>query len=701
MAIDILTLALAKKMSGSSGGSVIQSDWNQNNPTAPDYVKNRTHYTETVDSELIPKTDHTFGVGPMGVYSMATVDLVEGNTYTVMWDEQEYECICYQTGNGLAIGCSTFIGVEGFDNGEPFVFDVNIGTGATIVMVSKAGEHTFSVLGKVEKIHKLDPKYIKDMYYTETVQKSETREFDGILVDADFASLLLENRQTATYTINGVPYTFGQDEQVPTGYLWTIFSADGTIGGISVNDNDGVIQATDATSITVTYESEEIHTIDPKYLPDSVKAQPDWNASEGEPGYIKNRPFYDSTEETVLIDETITITDSYYENSQFIYEFGRNLGLAVGNSYNITFLGETFENVTYNGNMQFTLSSGATINIVDDHINSFPGDGMSRPFDADIKIWSTTEETVKLDPKYLPDSAKSDWNQNDPTAPDYIKNRPFWTGDPVEKTLFNNDFDIDNLCYDGTPLGLEIGKTYTVCLNEDSYDVVCVGIDGGCFLGNGSLQDIGEDTGEPFVVIESVDHNVFSACVAESYFIQLLESGKDPIVSLEIFGSHKEVTTIDAKYLPVGGMRRGVMSFADIVPTVGLNIFVGTTTYASFINHLQSSAIPIFYLGEHGLGGNAMTALVFSYSSSIPGEIGNKVYCVTLSVFDLTYGFSGKVYVTFPLNADNAVDDDSAVESIQFSTPESMVLKSSTVGSEKKFKITVDDSGTLKATELT
>ena len=44
MAIDILTLALAKKMSGSSGGSAIQSNWNQNDEAAPDYVKNRTHY---------------------------------------------------------------------------------------------------------------------------------------------------------------------------------------------------------------------------------------------------------------------------------------------------------------------------------------------------------------------------------------------------------------------------------------------------------------------------------------------------------------------------------------------------------------------------------------------------------------------------------------------------------------------------------
>ena len=30
---------------------------------------------------------------------------------------------------------------------------------------------------------------------------------------------------------------------------------------------------------------------------------------------------------------------------------------------------------------------------------------------------------------------QSDWNQNDETAADYVKNRPFYTGDPVETVL--------------------------------------------------------------------------------------------------------------------------------------------------------------------------------------------------------------------------------------------------------------------------
>ena len=32
-------------------------------------------------------------------------------------------------------------------------------------------------------------------------------------------------------------------------------------------------------------------------------------------------------------------------------------------------------------------------------------------------------------------SVQPDWNQNDETAADYVKNRPFYTGDPVETVL--------------------------------------------------------------------------------------------------------------------------------------------------------------------------------------------------------------------------------------------------------------------------
>lgn len=47
------------------------------------------------------------------------------------------------------------------------------------------------------------------------------------------------------------------------------------------------------------------------------------------------------------------------------------------------------------------------------------------------------------------------------------------------------------------------------------------------------------------------------------------------------------------------------------------------------------------------------------------------------------------------------VSNDYKLNTVQIPTSENMILKSSTEGSEKQFKITVDDSGTITATEVT
>lgn len=57
------------------------------------------------------------------------------------------------------------------------------------------------------------------------------------------------------------------------------------------------------------------------------------------------------------------------------------------------------------------------------NINIYTG-SMSKTHAISISYFA--EKIVKIDKKYLPD-VQSDWNQNDPTAKDYVKNRPFYT----------------------------------------------------------------------------------------------------------------------------------------------------------------------------------------------------------------------------------------------------------------------------------
>ena len=105
-------------------------------------------------------------------------------------------------------------------------------------------------------------------FYTETVQKSETREFTNSLVDAEFAALLYANRQTAQYIIDGVQYTFKNDEQPPMGYGWNLGTANDSDMFVAIVDGD--IQIAGNVSITVNYEEETVHKLNAKYLPSAI-----------------------------------------------------------------------------------------------------------------------------------------------------------------------------------------------------------------------------------------------------------------------------------------------------------------------------------------------------------------------------------------------------------------------------------------------
>ena len=77
--------------------------------------------------------------------------------------------------------------------------------------------------------------------------------------------------------------------------------------------------------------------------------------------------------------------------------------------------------------------------------------------------------------------AQPDWNQNDSAAADYVKNRPFYTGDPVETVLVEEStvsFANSGGSYVAefsTSFNAEFGKTYKVSWDGTVYECVCYG----------------------------------------------------------------------------------------------------------------------------------------------------------------------------------------------------------------------------------
>lgn len=121
--------------------------------------EDRTHYITTEVGTLLEEQELAFS--PTGdVYSSTlpvTLDLIEGNLYTVVFDGVSYECVC-----ALIFGSYPFIGNPAVfgaaDTGEPFMYFP--AEGNLIASYDSNTSHTVGIYGVKESVHKIDEKYL-------------------------------------------------------------------------------------------------------------------------------------------------------------------------------------------------------------------------------------------------------------------------------------------------------------------------------------------------------------------------------------------------------------------------------------------------------------------------------------------------------------------------------------------------------------
>lgn len=165
MSFDVTTLALAKTYTNqhSGGGGQVQPDWNQNDETALDYVKNRPFYTGvTVETVLVEESTVSFAPADgvyMGQLESTFVPTV-GETYKVSWDGIDYECTCIEFDSSPLLGnINILFGVPDPD-GEPFAIGASNGAELRIITSDTSASHTFSISGRVPEVVKIDEKYL-------------------------------------------------------------------------------------------------------------------------------------------------------------------------------------------------------------------------------------------------------------------------------------------------------------------------------------------------------------------------------------------------------------------------------------------------------------------------------------------------------------------------------------------------------------
>lgn len=320
------------------------------------------------------------------------------------------------------------------------------------------------------------------------------------------------------------------------------------------------------------------------------------------------------------------------------------------------------------------------------------------------------------------DVTTPDWNQNDATASDYIKNRPFYTGDPAETVLveestvsFTNPSA--NIYYGSMPTAIELiaGDTYKVSWDGATYECVCKLIIGNPAIGNPSIMGAGADTGEPFLILPLADN-----LGTEIY---TLDTSASHAISISTFAS-AEVVKIPDKYISD--------TFRDIV-IAGNPLTWSTDDWTEYYGLFQNRKLLKINVAKGSNDEGYVLSMVYNARTGVTKittitEDGGLYYLSKNSttnerywapVFDLYKIYlryqqtgSDKDYVNREeydrLDLSNGLsfttkkaNEDAFSRKVVLEGDKEIVLSSSTANSTKKFRITVDDSGTISATEVT
>lgn len=631
MPIDNKYLAKMRAMNsggGSGGGVSVQPDWNQNDATQMDYIKNRPFYEETGeikapldfswDGDLSKQESYLYGtelglstyyarfsdLAPTKEEMLAGTIAINGSEAASISGGFEIKTIEEQFGAAGAVGYVVYGKVNGAS--APWVLCVKeeatlgeavfpkglfllalVYSGATTSYTANLSLPSVSTVGTV--VHHIDPKYIKDMYYeeiqeggfVEVLAEKEVTVSNGMYVEQgvfwDYAlgDACIVTWEGVEYECVAMPATCSGMNVIALGNL-AIFGGEGgnnepfAIGIIS-GVGSGVIVPVDGTytvGIKKSGNVSVIHKIDNKYI------DAEWMATTH--------------------FEDITILEN-------------------------TVLDDTKE-----------LDIGVTGTTGDEVVFIRDGIEVTKPVVLDEILSGLVNQDVFSAGSYV-DAANG-------------KNTiPFvsWIGSATSTAIIPT---------------VDKTEIWTIILRKKMYNTMPEG-----FLPNSNPAE---------VTIEVESGEITNAVVDE--VIRNLHAGCRVILSYD----GRNYNVIDAAIDFVDGYGKMILSYTNeqLAGGHGTNglymcYMTGSNLIAYEIRPLATPAA--IHLSKMGPSGYAAVAN-----------------------YKLTIGEDGLVHVT---NFADAADTYALVRGGEAE----LILNSSTEGSTKQFKITVDDSGTLTATEVT
>ena len=257
------------------------------------------------------------------------------------------------------------------------------------------------------------------------------------------------------------------------------------------------------------------------------------------------------------------------------------------------------------------------------------------------------------------------------------------------------------------------GQTYIVNWDGTEYECVCSIFNGRYLVfGNLSIIGAGDNTGEPFIYLNvpSIGSEFETMDTASSHTISVKKTGEIftpiaeeflPVASGENYGVVKKDEIVTAYVFPSVSapqlqMNKAIDDFAAGKAKItwnGNNVLEARrSSDTEIIIRLSSDPVNVYKYTANEVG--------HYYSQSVPSEyVSPDLEVMRIYIRDENNPLSSGSFIGPITGVYNSYDDNY----IEFGTTriyeDGIAIKSS--GSDKMFKITVDDSGTISATEVT
>lgn len=178
----------------------VQPDWNQNDDTATDFVKNRPFYKETLEPVPLYETAvelslHGDDIVPFCGTNEIHDKITSADKYLVRFDGVDYTCTAVKLNNGYGLGNLSLLNGANFarpdcvgssereDTGEPFcIIDDQYYTPSTWFYAQTDGDHSYAVHKIEEIIHQISDEFIPDNIVRDTAL-SEMRNYVDTTVE--------------------------------------------------------------------------------------------------------------------------------------------------------------------------------------------------------------------------------------------------------------------------------------------------------------------------------------------------------------------------------------------------------------------------------------------------------------------------------------------------------------------------------------